>query len=436
MDLRGTIIHWIRSLYEHTSNGQTTFDTETYDFHAPFWAVGMFVSFSILFVLIWYVSRFILVRVTFLFFDRTKTKWDDYLLKNKFFRAVAHLIPLMFMEYFLSIVFYNYPNLRLIANTLTESFIIIVFIIIINRFLSSLRDILEDRPAFKDKPLQSYIQVVKITVSIVLGVVVIGLLTGVSPGTFFASLGAASAIVLLIFKDTILGFVGSLQLGANDMVRIGDWVTMEKYGADGTVEEISLATVKVRNFDRTITTIPTYAMVSDSFKNWRGMVESDGRRIKRAIRINIDTVKFADEDLLERLKDIQVLKEFITKRQQEINRYNEDNGFVGANAINGRKQTNLGIFRKYMEHYLRHKVEINHDMPLMVRQLEPTDTGIPLEVYCFTRTKVWAEYESVQSDMFDHILSMVHLFDLRIFEQPSGNDFRSLNSANGNSKSN
>lgn len=426
MDLREKLINWIRSLYEHTSNGKTVFDSQAYDFHAPFWTAGMFIAFFILCLFIWYVSRFLLVRVTFLFFDRTKTKWDDYLLKNKFFRAVAHLIPLMFMEYFFSIVFYNYPKLQSIANKLTESFIIIAFIIIINRFLSALRDILEDRPAFKDKPLQSYIQVIKITVSIVLGVVVIGLLTGVTPGTFFASLGAASAIVLLIFKDTILGFVGSLQLGANDMVRIGDWVTMEKYGADGTVEEISLATVKVRNFDRTITTIPTYAMVSDSFKNWRGMVESDGRRIKRSIRINIDTVKFADDDLIERLKEINVLKEFITKRQQEIRQYNEENGFIGANAINGRRQTNLGIFRKYIEHYLRHKVEINHDMPLMVRQMEPTDTGIPLEVYCFTRTKVWVEYESVQSDIFDHILSMVPLFDLRIFEQPSGNDFRSL----------
>lgn len=426
MDLREKIISWIRSLYEYTSNGRTVFDAETYDFHAPFWAAGMFVAFFLLSLGIWHISRFFLVKLTFLFFDRTKTKWDDYLLKNKFFRAVAQLIPLMFIEYFISIIFHDYPQLQSIANKLAESMIIIAFIIIINRFLSALKDILEDRSAFKDKPLQSYIQVIKITVTIVLVVVIIGLLTGVSPGTFFASLGAASAIVLLIFKDTILGFVGSLQLGANDMVRIGDWVTMEKYGADGMVEEISLATVKVRNFDRTITTIPTYAMVSDSFKNWRGMVESDGRRIKRAVRINIDTVKFADDDLIERLKEINVLNEFITKRQQEIKRYNEENGFIGVNAINGRRQTNLGIFRKYVEHYLRHKVEINQEMSLMVRQMEPTDTGIPLEVYCFTRTKVWVEYESIQSDIFDHILSMVHLFDLRIFEQPSGNDFRSL----------
>lgn len=428
--MREEIIKWIRSFYESTWNGNTVFDSQAYEFHAPFWAVGMLCSLLLLSLIAWYISRFLLIRVSFLFFDRTKTKWDDYLLKNKFFRAVAYLIPLMFMEYFISIVFYNYPRIHGAINKLTESLIIVVFIIAINRFLSALRDIIQDRPSLRDKPVQSYIQVIKITISIILIVVIISLLTGVSPATFLASLGAASAIVLLIFKDTILGFVGSLQLGANDMVRIGDWVTMEKYGADGMVEEISLATVKVRNFDRTITTIPTYAMVSDSFKNWRGMVESDGRRIKRSIRINIETVKFADDELIERLKAISVLREFITKRQEEIRRYNEENGFVGANAINGRKQTNLGVFRKYVEHYLRQKVEINHDMPLMVRQLEPTDTGIPLEVYCFSRSKVWVEYESVQSDIFDHILSMIHLFDLRIFEQPSGNDFRSLKDPN------
>ncbi len=332
----------------------------------------------------------------------------------------------MFIEYFLSIVFFDFPKVETFFIRITSALIVFVFILIVNRFLSTTKDILSEKSQFKDKPIQSYIQVVKIIISIILTVIIISLLTGIEPSTFLTSLGAASAIVLLIFKDTILGFVGSLQLGANDMVRIGDWVTMEKYGADGTVEEISLATVKVRNFDRTITTIPTYAMVSDAFKNWRGMTESDGRRIKRAVKINIDTIKFADEDLLDRLKNIKVLNEFITNRQEEIRKYNEENGFTGANAINGRKQTNLGIFRKYIEHYLKHKVEINQDMLLMVRQLEPTETGIPLEVYCFTKSKVWMEYESAQSDIFDHILSMVPVFDLKIFEQPSGNDFRSL----------
>lgn len=425
--MKDEIIQWIRSFYEHTINGITVFDANTYASHSLLWTIGMLLALIIACLVVWHLSRFVLIHVAYMFFDRTKTKWDDFLIKNKFFRALAYLIPLMFVEYFISIVFYSYPNTHAFFIRIVDILIVLTVIVVVNRFLTTVKDILLENERLRDKPIQSYVQVVKITVSIILIVVMISILTGIRPGAFLASLGAASAIVLLIFKDTILGFVGSLQLGTNDMVRIGDWVTMEKYGADGTVEEINLATVKVRNFDRTITTLPTYSMVSDAFKNWRGMTESDGRRIKRAVKINIETVKFADEELLEKLKGINVLREFITKRQAEIQRYNEENGFVGVNAINGRRQTNLGIFRKYIEHYLHHKVEINRDMSLMVRQLEPTESGIPIEVYCFTKTKVWNEYESIQSDIFDHILSMVHYFDLRIFEQPSGNDFRLLN---------
>lgn len=420
------IIQWIRSFYELNRNGHITFDQQSYDSHLFLWSVGMFLVLTLLFFVIWFLSRYVLIYLSHFFFDKTKTSWDDYLVKNKFFRALAHLIPLMFANYFLSIVFYHYPKLNAFSNRIVDALIIVVIIFVINRFLSTVRDMLEENERFSGKPIQSYIQVFKIVISIILIVIMISILTGIQAITFLTSIGAASAIVLLIFKDTILGFVGSLQLGANDMVRIGDWVTMEKFGADGTVEEISLATVKVRNFDRTITTIPTYSMVSDAFKNWRGMTESDGRRIKRSIKINIETVKFADEALLEKLKGINVLKEFITKRQQQIREYNEEHGFVGDNAINGRRQTNLGIFRKYIEHYLRHKVEINQDMSLMVRQLEPTESGIPLEIYCFTKIKEWEEYESIQLDIFDHVLSMIHLFDLKIFEQPSGNDFRDL----------
>jgi len=422
--MRDRIINWIHSWYVDPAQGMLLYDERLHNLHAPFWVLGLLIACVVLCLVIWFVSNLVLVKLTFMFFDRTKTKWDDYLLKNKFFKALAHLIPLLFADYFLSIIFYHYPKMQLFTSKLVGASIVFVFIFVINRFLSSFRDILSDRPSLKDKPLQSYIQVGKITVSIVLGVVILGLLTGIKPTTFFASLGAASAVVLLIFKDTILGFVGSLQLGANDMVRIGDWVTMTKYGADGTVEEINLTTVKVRNFDKTITTIPTYAMVSDSFKNWRGMEESEGRRIKRMIRINIDTVKFADIELLNRLKKITILTDFITKREQEIQQYNEQNGFIGANAINARKQTNLGIFRKYIEHYLKNKIEINDQMTLMVRQLEPTETGIPLELYCFTKTKIWTEYESVQADVFDHVLSMAHLFDLTLFEKISGNDIK------------
>jgi len=420
--MKHKVIEWIYSLY--TESG--IIDERLHNNHAPFWALGLLIACLLICLIIWVISNFLLVQLTFMFFDRTKTKWDDYLLKNKFFKALAHLIPLLFAEYLLSIVFYHYPKIHVFIGKLVGAGIVFTFIFIINRFLSSFKDILSDQPSLKDKPIQSYIQVGKITVSIILGVVILSILTGIKPSTFLASLGAASAVVLLIFKDTILGFVGSLQLGANDLVRIGDWITMTKHGADGTVEEISLTAVKVRNFDKTITTIPTYSLVSDSFKNWRGMEESDGRRIKRLIRINIDSIKFAGQELCDRLKKIEILRDFIIKREQEIQKYNEENGFTGENAINGRKQTNIGLFRKYIEHYLQHKIEINNAMTLMVRQLEPTDTGIPLEIYCFTKTKIWTEYESIQADVFDHVLAMVHIFELQIFEKLSGNDLKAV----------
>ena len=231
---------------------------------------------------------------------------------------------------------------------------------------------------------------------------------------------------MLVFRDTILGFVGSIQIATNDMIRIGDWITMDKFGADGDVEEISLTTIKIRNFDKTITTIPTYSFISDSFRNWRGMEESAGRRIKRAVNIQIDSVKFVSPELLTRLKEIALLSEFVSNREQEITEYNEKHGFIGDKAINGRRQTNLGVFRRYIEHYLRNHPLVNQEMALMVRQLSSNENGMPLEVYCFTKEKEWEVYESIQADIFDHIFSVVHLFELSIFERPSGKDFRKL----------
>jgi len=426
--MRASIIEWIKSYYYSNINGIEVFDRTTYNAHSFYWAIGMFISLIIVSFLLWVITRFVMMQVLHVLIDKSKTHWDDYFVKNKFFRALAQLVPVMFMEYFLSIVFYRYPTLLSISNKFVMFILIIVLILIVNRFLSTLRDILIERPHYKDKPIQSYFQVMKIISSGILIVILLSILTGTTPIYFLTSLGAISAILLLIFRDTILGFVGSLQLSANDMIRIGDWVTMEKFGADGEVEEINLATVKVRNFDKTITTIPTYSFISDSFKNWRGMQESDGRRIKRALKININTIKFADDELLLRLKKIVVLEEFITKRQLEIEQYNIEHGFIGENAVNGRKQTNLGIFRRYVEHYLKQKVEINQDMTVMVRQLDSTDAGVPLEIYCFTKSKEWEPYESAISDIFDHVFAIIPLFDLQIFEKPSGRDMRMLNS--------
>ncbi len=422
--MKDSIISWIKSFYTKTISGELVFDQQNYEDHSIYWSLAMLGSFAILSFVLWWFFRNVLVRLLGLLVDRSKVSWDDHLVKHKVFRALAHLAPLMFMEYFLSIIFYQFPKMEGYWTKFVWMWIIIVVIFIVNRTLSAIRDIIEEDERYSDKPIQSYVQVAKIISTIVLIVIMLSVLTSKTPWYLLGGLGAMTAILVLVFKDTILGFVGSIQIASNDMIRIGDWVTMDKFGADGEVEEIALATVKIRNFDRTITTIPTYAFVSDSFKNWRGMKESDGRRIKRAVNIQIDSVKFLNPELLERLKSIELLKNFVIQREKEIEAYNIEHGFTGDNAINGRRQTNLGVFRRYIEHYLRKHPLVNQEMSLMVRQMDSTENGMPLEIYCFSKIKEWEIYEGVQADIFDHIFAVVHLFELSIFERPTGKDFR------------
>lgn len=418
--MRSQIIGWIKGFYAEGAR----FEGRTYENDLVWWTLGMFVALVIASLIVWAISRFILIQVMHTVAGRSKTEWDDHLMNNKVFRGLAWLVPLMFMEYFLSITFFHYPDLQSFCVKLSKVLIIFVGIVIINRVFNGIRDIMSESERFKDKPIQSYTQILKIIVSGILIISMFSVVTGKSPIFFLTSLGAISAVLLLVFRDTILGFVGSIQLAANDMIRIGDWITMEKFGADGDVEEITLATVKVRNFDKTITTIPTYSFISDSFRNWRGMEESDGRRVKRPLKIQIGSVRFASPELIEKLQKVDVLKDFITKRQTEIKKYNEENGFVGEKAINGRQQTNLGLFRKYIQYYLERREEINTNMTLMVRQLEPTEYGIPLEVYCFTKTKDWQQYEGIVADIFDHLFSVMGMFELSAFERPTGSDVK------------
>lgn len=418
--MKAQIIGWIKGFYE----SEAIFENRSYEGDLGWWTLGLFITLIIASLLVWIVSRFILIQVMHTIAGKSKTDWDDHLMHNKVFKGLALLVPLMFMEYFLSIVFFHFPDFQSFFVTLSKVLIIFACIIIINRIFNAVRDIMWDVKNLRDKPIQSYTQILKILFSGVLIIVMFSVITGKSPLFFLTSLGAISAILLLIFRDTILGFVGSIQLAANDMIRIGDWVTMEKFGADGDVEEITLATVKVRNFDRTITTIPTYSFISDSFRNWRGMAESDGRRVKRPMKIQISSVKFASPELIERLGKMDLLKDFVDKRQAEITKYNEEHGFVGEKSINGRRQTNLGLFRKYVQYYLERREEINSEMTLMVRQLEPTEFGIPLEIYCFTKTKEWEQYEGVVADIFDHLFAVIHLFELVAFERPTGQDVK------------
>lgn len=420
--MKALIRDWIKDFYMH--NGQ--FDQAAYDSQILYWTLGLVVAFGLLSLLIWFISRGILLQIVHAWAVRTKATWDDHLVNNKVFKGFALLVPLGFLEYFLSIAFFNYPEVLAYSDMFVAIIMILIIMVIVNRSLNGLRDILLEIDSLRDKPIASYTQIMKIVISGILIIVILSILTNRSPLFFLGSLGAISAVLLLVFRDTILGFVGSIQLATNDMIRIGDWITMEKFGADGDVQEINLTTVKVRNFDNTITTIPTYSFISDSFRNWRGMQESDGRRVKRSIKIQIDTIKFASPELLKKLSKVEILKTFVEERQHEIEEYNEKHGFVGERAINARQQTNLGLFRRYIEHYLKHNNMINDEMTLMVRQLEPTENGLPLEVYCFTKTKEWLPYENIIADVFDHIFAIINQFELKAFESPSGSDFQKL----------
>jgi len=420
------IIDWIRKLYIHRVDNTWVFDEVTFKEQAPFIATCLFLAMVVLSLFMWWFARQVLLRGLHLIADLSKTTWDDHLLSNRVFRAIAYLLPLTFMEYFFSIVFYQYPTWNNFSMKVTDVLIITVILVSINRTLNAIRDIVKERDIYRDKPINSYFQISKITVTFIFVILILARIMNQSPLFFLTSLGALTAILVLVFKDTILGFVGSVQLAANDMIRIGDWVTMDKYGADGFVTEINVGTVKVQNFDMTITTIPTYAFISDSFINWRGMQESNGRRIKRSLYIQIDSIHFASDELLQKLTGIKVLHEYVRTTQREVEEYNAKHGFSEDDSINARRQTNIGLFRMYVENYLLHHPDINQDMPLMSRQLAPTPNGIPLEIYCFTHDKTWSNYEHIMADIFDHLFATINSFELELFENPSGQDVRRL----------
>lgn len=422
------LFNWIKSFY--LQGKEQTMDAlisnEAFQNDKYFWMFGLLIAMILVSIIIWWLTRQVLLSVIRSLANRTKTKLDDILVEKKFFNAIAHILPLLFMDYFFSMVFFAFPDMLEFSHRINDFLIIFAVLVSIRRFLNALKVMLEEKPFFKGKPIGAYNQTLKLIITLVFIVILLSVITNTSPTFFLTSLGAMTAIILLVFKDTILGFVGSIQISANDMLRVGDWVTMERFGADGDVIEINLTTVKVQNFDMTITTIPTYSFISDSFKNWRGMADSDGRRIKRSLNVKIESVKFAEKELIERLSKVKLLSEFIIEQQKEIEKYNEENGLVDAEQIHARRQTNIGLFRRYIEYYLKNNPSINQEMTLMVRQLQTTSEGLPIEIYCFSATQVWAEYEVVIADIFDHLLSVIHTFDLDVHQSPTGSDFRQL----------
>jgi miniconductance mechanosensitive channel len=362
------------------------------------------------------ICKKILIAILAIVAARTKSSFDDFLVKNKTAKYFAHLIPLLFVYMTVPVILKQFTYWEDIFEKGIKTYIILLFLWIVRSVFNALRDYLKHKPRFSDKPIDSYIQVIMIFLWILGIVSFITIIFDINKTTFLATFGSISAIIILIFRDTILGFVASISVSVNDMVRIGDWITMEKFGADGDVIEINLATVKVRNFDNTTTTIPTYSLISDSFKNWQGMQISDGRRIKRHILLKATSVRFILDNELESFKNIQFLTSYINHRKTEIDNYNEVNEFDKSNLLNGRNLTNLGLFRKYITQYLQFHTGINNDMLLMVRHLQPTDKGIPLEIYCFSKDKEWENYEYIMADIFDHIIASTKYFDLEIFE--------------------
>ncbi len=389
---------------------------------------------NILFVLIIFVlsylvniiaKRVILAGVAKLI-KSSSSSWDDKFLKNKVFKRLSHVAPALVI-YLLSPLFF--PDSPLLVSFFRSGafiYMVIIALLVLESFLDTCHDIYQTFEVSKEIPIKGIVQAIKIILIFIGGILILSTITNKTPLYFLSGLGALTAVLMLIFKDAILGFVAGIQLSANNMVHKGDWIEMPQFGADGDVLDVSLTTVKVQNWDKTITTIPTYSLISHSFRNWRGMQESGGRRIKRALYIDMTSIKFCDREVLERFSKIQYIMEYIERKNAELSEYNQEHSVDESSLVNGRKLTNIGTFRAYVEAYLRNHPKIHQDMTFLVRQLAPTDHGLPLEIYVFSNDQVWARYEAIQADIFDHFLAAIPAFDLRVFQNPSGADFQSL----------
>ena len=374
---------------------------------------------SIIILILNYFSRRIISKIFKSLSKNTETNFDDYLIENKVPVYIAKLIPVLFIYSAIPFWFFGFEILIDYTFLTLQIYLVLLIVWIVRSILRSVKLFLKTLDSLKDKPIESFIQVILIFVWFLAILNIFSIVTGKEITTFLAAMGALSAVILLIFKDTILGFVASIQLSSNDLIRIGDWITMKQYGADGDVIEINLNSVKIQNFDKTITTIPTYKLISDSFKNWRGMSESDGRRIKRSLLIKGSSIKFLDNQQLQELKKIKLLETVISAKEKEIKIYNSNLDIDNSILVNGRNLTNLGLFRNYIELYLDNTSNINSEMTVMCRQLTPTPHGIPLEIYAFSNNKVWKDYEHIMSDIFDHLLASLNFFHLELFEYPS-----------------
>lgn len=368
------------------------------------------------------ITRRIILKVIRSLVKRSKNNWDDILLENHVFDRLAHLVPALLIKYFAFLL----PDAEKLIGRLDIIYVTFVLVLVFTAFLNALVEIYNSYDSSKNRPIKGYIQTVKIVIVIVGFLISISILLDRSPFVILSGVGAMTAVILLIFRDTILSLVASIQLTYNDMIRIGDWITMPKYNADGDVIDIALHTVKVQNWDKTIVNIPTYKLIDESFQNWRGMYEAGGRRIARAIKLDMGSVKFLDDQLLEKLKKVDLLKSYLAKMENEVREYNEKFQPDLSVKVNGSRLTNLGTLRAYIHSYLINHPKIHQGHSIMVRQLPPSESGLPLQIYAFANDLVWENYEVIQADIFDHIIAIIPEFELKIFQSPSGADFKEI----------
>ncbi len=366
-------------------------------------------------LLLYFLARFIVSKTVYVLIKKTPSKYDDLLIKNKVFVRICLLIPAILIKYYIKDAMPDFPDAAAIIIKITKIYEITVYASILMALVNTAHELYNSFETSKLKPIEGLVQVIKGIIIAISVLLITTFLLGKSLYSIIIGLGTISAVLMLIFQDSIKGFVGSIQLSINDMLRIGDWIAVGN--ADGTVQEINLTTVKVQNWDNTITTIPTYQLVSSPFTNWRGMSESGGRRIARSINIDVNTIRYCTPEMLEKYKQYSLVKDYITQREEEIKEYNKANNIDTSQVLNGRQQTNLGIFRAYIKAYLNNNPKLNHNLTMMVRQLQPTEFGVPLQIYAFSSDKQWVNYEEIQSDIFDHIISAAPMFDLKIYQK-------------------
>lgn len=374
--------------------------------------------------LVWWIARKVCIMIVHRLVSRTKVTWDDLLIERKVFLKISALLPIFIIKAAVPIIFVAQPAVAKYILEFANIFIIVTFAVVIVAVLNTIAAALSQLPSLKEKPIFSYIQVINIFVYLVAGILVLSVVLGKSPLYFLGAMGAMTAVLMLIFKDTILGFVASIQISAYDMIRVGDWIEMPDYNTDGDVISINLNTVKVKNWDKTVSSVPTAGFLTSSFKNWRGMTDTGGRRIKRPIYLKMSSFKFCDAAMTEKFKGYHLLHDYIVAKEKEIADYNAGLGAEALIDANTRRLTNVGLYRIYAKNYLDANPRLNHNLTTIVRQMDPTPEGLPLQLWCFTADVRWGPYEDTMSDIFDHLLTIAPEFGLEVFESPTGKDLK------------